>query len=236
MPQSKPEGYRPASRWIIGISGASGIIYALDLIRELARHPLELNIVLSSNAIEIMKLETNFAPNQLPDAQDLNPYRKSIIDHILYGKVPYLSPDQSLNPEFNNYHASTNLFFEKEFMAPIASGSYQNQGMVVIPCSMATLSRINLGLADNLLSRACEVTLKEARKLILVPRETPLSLSAIQNMLNLKLAGAEIVLPSPGFYHHPKNIIDLIHFISGKILNLMQIEQSVLPEWADQTS
>ena len=120
---------------------------------------------------------------------------------------------------------------EGDIAACIASGSYRVDSMVVAPCSMKSLAAIACGFSDNLLTRSADVMLKERRRLILVPRETPLSQIHLQNMLTLTQAGAIIAPPMPGFYHRPTNLADIIDHTVGKVLDLLAIEQQLFPPW-----
>jgi 4-hydroxy-3-polyprenylbenzoate decarboxylase len=114
---------------------------------------------------------------------------------------------------------------------PIASGSTRVDAMVVIPCSMKALSSIANGFASNLIERAADVTIKERRKLILVPREMPLSAIHLRNMLTLAEIGCHIVPAMPGFYHHPKQLQDIIDFVAGRVLDAMGVENTIAPRW-----
>lgn len=126
---------------------------------------------------------------------------------------------------------SVQFFDEKDFTAPIASGSYPCDGMVVVPCTMGTLAAIANGISQNLIHRAADVCLKEGRRLVLVPRETPLSRIHLSNMLRCAEAGAVILPPMPGFYHLPQSIEDLIHFVVARILEQFHIPQRLVPPW-----
>jgi 4-hydroxy-3-polyprenylbenzoate decarboxylase len=116
--------------------------------------------------------------------------------------------------------------------APIVSGSFKTDGMIVIPCSMKTLAGIAHGYSENLILRAADVTLKEKRKLILVPRETPLSIVHLSNMLNLASQGALILPAMPAYYHQPRKIEDITDFIVGKALDLLGIEHELFKRWS----
>jgi 4-hydroxy-3-polyprenylbenzoate decarboxylase len=117
--------------------------------------------------------------------------------------------------------------------APPASGSYRFDAMVVIPCSMGTLGKIAWGISDNLITRAAAVCMKEKRKLILVPRETPLAATHLENMLRLANQGAVILPAMPGFYHGPKSMDDLVAFVVGKVLDQLGIEHALFRRWGE---
>lgn len=122
-------------------------------------------------------------------------------------------------------------FGREEWFAPVASGSNPADAMVVCPCTMGTLASIATGLSGNLIERAADVMLKEARKLILVPRETPLSAIHLENMLRLARAGAVILPANPGFYHHPRKVEDLVDFVVARVLDHLGIAHDLMPRW-----
>ncbi len=195
-------------KFVIGITGASGIEYAINFIKNLSKYVKgESHIILSDSAKLVLLKEKNLNIQKLEDfiifcTKDIKkPLHKFIID----------------NP--------------KNIGSRPASGSYQHHGMIVVPCSMKTLSGIANGYSNNLIERSAEVCLKEKRKLILVIRETPLNLIHIENMKKAYLAGAIILPASPGFYHNPQTIEDLLNFITGKIFNILDIEQKLFPSW-----
>ena len=118
-----------------------------------------------------------------------------------------------------------------DFFSPLASGSFPVDAVCVVPCSMHTLASIASGLGENLLCRAADVALKEARPLILVPRETPLSVVHLENMLRAARAGARVLPASPGFYHGPRTVDDLVFFVVGRVLDLLGLEHEVYRRW-----
>lgn len=128
---------------------------------------------------------------------------------------------------------ATAVHAEKDIAAGPASGSWRHAGMIVCPCSMASLAAIAQGLGTNLIHRAADVTLKEGGKLILVTRETPLSLIHIKNMLAAKEAGADIVPASPGFYHKPQTIEDMVNHLAGRVLDQLGVEHALFRRWGE---
>lgn len=134
--------------------------------------------------------------------------------------------------ELKNY-GKVNICNINDFFEPIASGSFKVEGMVVAPCSMSAIGRISNGICLNLLDRAADVCLKERRKLIIVPRETPLNNIHLENMLKLSKSGAVILPASPGFYIKPKSIDDIINFIVSRILDSLGIENNICKRWED---
>lgn len=129
-------------------------------------------------------------------------------------------------------HLADKFYQNENIGAAIASGTHPADAMVIVPCSMNTLAAISHGITTNLIQRAADCTLKENRNLVVVPRETPLNLIHLRNMVQLKEAGAHILPASPGFYNKPKQISDLIDFIIAKILNLLGIKQKLIPPWS----
>ncbi|NDV28019.1 UbiX family flavin prenyltransferase [Desulfovibrio sp. JC010] len=185
---------------VLAASGASGTIYAVKLARHLGtQENIELHLIISNAALQVMELETDFTPEDLTGCAD------------------YVYPQENI-------------------AAPPASGSWQHEGMIVCPCSMATLAAIAQGLGNNLIHRAADVSLKERRKLILVTRETPLNLIHIRNMETATLAGATIMPASPGFYHAPKSIDDMAAHMAGRILEQLQIPHTLYRAWGEDSS
>ena len=123
------------------------------------------------------------------------------------------------------------VYGREEWFAPVASGSNPPEAMVICPCTTGTLAAIAQGLSDNLIERAADVVLKEGRKLILVPRETPYSVLHLENMLRLARAGAIILPPNPGFYHHPTTVEDLIDFVVARIMDQLRLPHQLMARW-----
>lgn len=181
-------------RVVVGISGASGVIYGLAMLRALRELGYESHAVISRAARQNFLLETEYSPQQAEQ---------------MAGVV----------------HAEDNL------AAPIASGSFHTCGMVIIPCTIKTLSAVVHSYSANLLARAADVTLKERRTLVLVVRETPLHRGHLELMLAAANLGAIILPPVPAFYHKPKTIDELIHHTIGKVLDALRIPNNLFRRW-----
>lgn len=179
---------------VVGISGGSGAIYGISVLKALKELGVETHLVVTTMGEQVAKQECGVTLEEL----------KSLATY---------------------YHDNKNFF------APIASGSYKVDGMVVVPCSMKTLSAVANGYSDSLLTRACDVTIKERRRLVLVTRETPLSPVHLENMLKLSRMGVTIFPPAPGFYSNPKTIEETVIQITGRILEQLGIENSLAYRW-----
>lgn len=190
---------------ILGITGASGAAYALRLLEQLLVHDRTVHLVVSEYG------------------------RRLLFDEA---GVRKLQADQ-LIPSLADSPAADRLVIHPnaDVGASIASGSFRCDGMVILPCTSATMGAIASGSGSNLLTRAAAVTLKERRPLIVGHRETPLSLIDIESMRTLTLAGATICPTNPGFYLTPKTIADLVDFIVAKVLDLLAIEHDLVPRW-----
>ncbi|MDO8785982.1 MAG: flavin prenyltransferase UbiX [Syntrophales bacterium] len=196
-------------RITVGITGASGAVYAVRLLDVLLTMPLEIHLIVSAMGWDILRYEQE-GDDETPD---------DFVTRKLRPKTT--AGDLILHPI-------------GDMFAPVASGSFQATGMVVVPCSMRTLSSIAAGHAGNLIERAADVTLKERRPLVLVPRETPLSLIHLRNMTAATEAGAVIMPASPPFYHRPREIADLVNFMAGRILDHLQLEHQLIPRWGEK--
>ncbi len=194
--------------YIIGITGASGAIYGIKLISYLSGKGHKIYLSISKEGISIIADEVGV--NWHGDEPEIN---KKI-------KGYFKTPENVIQ-----------YFAEDNFYSPIASGSAKADAMIIAPCSMKALSSVANGFSSNLIERAADVTLKERRMLVVVPRETPLNSIHLENMLKLSKTGAHIIPPNAAFYNHPKTIDDMVDFIIGRILDCLNIENNLYKRW-----
>lgn len=193
---------------IVALTGASGSAYGLRLLQVLLQAGRPVYLLVSKAARLVLAMESDLElPSRPAELQAF------LTDH--YGV------DGGL----------LTVFSREDWTAPIASGSHPARHMVVCPCTTGTLSAIAQGSSDNLLERAADVMLKERRNLILVVRETPLSVIHLENMLKLARAGALILPANPGFYHEPKSIDDLVDFVVARVLDHLEVRHELVPRW-----
>ena len=197
-------------RVTLAVTGASGSQYALRLLECLVRADVEVFFLISQAAQLVVATETELQLPPKPQALEA-----------------------FLTEHYQAREGQIRVFGKQDWMSPVASGSGAPAAMVVCPCSTGTLSAIATGASNNLIERAADVTLKERRQLILVPRESPYSTIHLENMLKLSRMGAVILPASPGFYHQPQSIDDLVDFIVARILNQLGIEQDLLKRWGE---
>jgi 4-hydroxy-3-polyprenylbenzoate decarboxylase len=186
---------------IVGVTGASGIVYAQKLVRHLLKSEHRVLLAMSSAARLVIKQE-------LPAETGADPWGD--VNRELLELIP-----------------------EKDFNAPFCSGTFRFQGMVVVPASMGTVGSIASGVSINVIHRGADVCLKERRKLVLVPRETPFSTIHLENLLKLSQAGAVILPPSPAFYQHPKTLEDSVDFIVSRILDALDLDNQLIDRWGE---
>jgi polyprenyl P-hydroxybenzoate/phenylacrylic acid decarboxylase-like protein len=196
--KKKPLAGKEIKRLIVGVSGASGAIYAQRFLQKVREH----------NEVEIHLIVTKQA--------------RAIIAHELGPKA-----DLSRLADYN--------YEPEDFMACICSGSFSTHGMIIIPCSMKTLGGLASGYTDNLLLRAGDVTLKEKRRLLIVPREAPLGPVHLENMVKLSGWGTQIMPACPGFYHLPNNLVDLVDQFVFRVMDVFGLE-SPIKRWGDGLS
>ncbi|HEX5444744.1 MAG TPA: flavin prenyltransferase UbiX [Pirellulales bacterium] len=217
---------------VVGMTGASGAIYAVRLLDVLLRSGCDVQLSLSPAGQAVLKhelgLEVDLERFRL---EDLLPDRGRLAaQHSLLAEVLSRTPQPTAGESARGtatYHAYRDL------LAPIASGSSLTAGMVVCPCSGGTLSAIAHGASDNLIHRAADVHLKERRKLILVPRETPLSIVHLDNMRRAVEAGAVVLPAMPGWYHGVRSPGDLVDFIVARICDQLGIEHALVRRWGE---
>jgi len=191
---------------VVGITGASGAPYAVRLLQTLTAAHRRVSLVVSKYGLRLLATETGIdSIDALRDTVGIDAWASYV-----------------------------ETFSNDDRGAPAASGSARTSGMVVCPCSMGTLSAIAVGASRSLIERAADVTLKERRKLVLVPRETPLSAIHLGNMLRLVRAGAVVMPAAPAFYHRPREISDLIDFVVARILDQLDVEHSLVARWKGQ--
>ena len=194
-------------RLIVGITGASAGVYAVRLLEVLTKHEdIEIHLTISVSGARALYEE-------LQVEIDLNNFTLESLIGISSPRVIY-------------HH-------ESDIAAPIASGSFRTEGMIVVPCSMGSIASIAGGMSRNLIQRAADVCIKENRKLVVVPRETPLSPIHLENMLKLSRLGVCVLPAMPGFYHFPKNVDDLLNFVVTKILDQFGIDSGLIQRWKE---
>ncbi len=191
---------------VVGITGASGAIYAVRFLRQAAQFYKEIYVTVSDQALQVANTEL-----------DLSVTRTNLSSRT------YLHDDL---PQIR-------FLEQKDYFTPPASGSFRHDGMVIVPCSMGTAGRIANGISDDLLTRAADVCLKEKRRLILVPRETPLNLIHLRNLTTLAEAGATVLPAMPGWYYKPQTLEELADTIVARILQALGVEQSLVPQWQE---
>ncbi len=197
-------------RVLIAVTGASGSAYALRLGQALIAAGVGADFIFSKAALLVLATETRLTLPAKPQAQA-----------------------RELQKFYGCGDDDVRVYGREDWMAPWASGSGQPGPVVICPCSTGTLSAVATGASNNLIERAADVALKERRKLILVPRETPFSEIHLTNMLTLTRMGATVMPACPGFYHEPQSIDDLIDFIVARILNQLGIDHTLMPRWGE---
>lgn len=192
----------------VALTGASGMPYGIRLIECLLQAGKTVWVLYSQAAQVVAKQEMDFT---------------------LFASAK--ETEKALSVQFKTKPDQLRVFGKEEWFAPVASGTNPADAMVVCPCSMGTLAAIACGLSDNLIERAADVCLKEKRPLILVPRETPLSVIHLENMLKLAQMGVTILPPAAGFYHHPKTVDDMVDFVVARVLDQLRIEHQLISKW-----
>ncbi|MCI0774291.1 MAG: UbiX family flavin prenyltransferase [Chloroflexi bacterium] len=196
--------------YVLGIAGASGAPYARRVLEQMLMAGHVVKAVITDAGRKVLAVEEGLVLTGNTEAD-----RPALIEWARASDAP----------------GTFELFHHKDVAAPIASGSFAVDGMVVVPCSGGTLGRIAHGMSNGLLERAADVCLKERRRLVLVPREMPLSLIHLRNMTAVTEAGAIVLPASPGFYHNPESIDDLVDMVAGRILASLGIDSRLMKPW-----
>ena len=197
----------------IAITGASGAIYATRTLAALLERGVHVELIVSEYGRRLLRDELG---------------ESAAVDRL----VPYLQ--EKYGDDVKN--GSMTLHSNRDLGATIASGSHGCSGMAIVPCSMKTLAAVAHGLSRNLVERAADVMLKERRRLVIVPRETPMSLMQLRNMVVCAEAGAILLPAMPAFYQQPKTLDDLADFIAGKVLSALGFEHALYPAWTGSVS
>ncbi|QDT38517.1 UbiX family flavin prenyltransferase [Stratiformator vulcanicus] len=213
---------------VLAICGASGSVYGVRLLEVLIAAGREVHLTISRAATEVFRAELGIKI-------DLENFE---IRDLLAARNPNFGPrgrDEAFGEEVDKAIEAGRLVYHSgnDYSAGIASGSFRTAGMAICPCSMGTLGSLAGGLSSNLIHRAAGVHLKERRKLILVPRETPLSGIQLGNMKTLSDAGAVILPAMPGFYHQPACIDDLIDFVVARVCDQLDVDASLMKRWGE---
>ena len=209
-PRQGSAGGVTVGTFVIGITGASGAPYARTVLYELLHGGHKVFVVISDSGRKVLQVESavSLTGNTQADVEPVHDW------------VGLPASETSLE-----------LLHHQDVAAPIASGSYPIDGMAIVPCSGGVLGRIANGISNGLIERAADVCLKERRRLILVPRETPVSLVHLRNMTSVTEAGAIVLPASPGFYHSPHTIQDLVDAVAGRIIHHLGVTTPLLKEW-----
>lgn len=197
------------SRFFVGITGASGHAYAAALLRALVAADHDVDVAVTEAGCKVLRHELGV------DAGARG-------ERLAAALPDWLGPDVARR---------VRVFGESEVEAPPSSGTALTGGVVLCPCSMGTLARVAVGLSSNLIERAADVAIKEGRRLVIVPRETPLSAVHLENMLRLARLGARVLPASPGFYHRPRSVDDLVAHVVGKVLDALGVEHALTRRW-----
>lgn len=207
---------------VVALTGASGAIYGCRLLEVLIRQGINIELAISPAATQVIRQELELSV----DLEQFSPRQLIAVDDL---------PFETTAPGEFKFSTGTLLRYHgyQDYFCGIASGSYKTAGMVICPCSMGTLSAIACGLSTNLIQRAADVHLKERRKLIVVPRETPLGSIQLENMKRLVDAGAVVLPAAPGFYHRPTTIHELVDFVVARICDQFGVDANLVPRWSE---
>ncbi|MEX0726122.1 MAG: flavin prenyltransferase UbiX [Planctomycetaceae bacterium] len=224
---------------VLAITGASGSIYAVRLLDVLLHAGYHVHLTISPAGVQVLKHELGlnvdlnaFAPHQiLPDDSEVS--EDSVLGRLRRNHPHSEHVVSSVLSEAESHPGTLTYRHYQDFSAGIASGSFLTAGMVICPCSMGTLGSLANGMSQNLIHRAADVHLKERRKLIVVPRETPLSSIQLDNMKRLADAGVVVLPAMPGFYHNPLSLHDLVDFVVARICDQLGVKHEMVKRWGN---
>ncbi len=219
-------GTRPI---VLAITGASGAVYATRLLCALLAQRVPVHVTLSESGSAVVRQELAVDVGALGERLW---EAAAAADRLLQVSQQDAWSATRAQQQFEQEPALLTIHHSKDFFTPIASGSFLTAGMVICPCSGSTLSGIAHAASQNLIQRAAEVHLKEHRKLIVVPRETPLSVLQLENLLRLAQAGVVVLPAAPGWYHGVDGLCDLVDFVVCRILDQLGIENHAMQRWA----
>jgi 4-hydroxy-3-polyprenylbenzoate decarboxylase len=194
----------------LAFTGASGMPYGIRLLECLLQAGCNVQLLYSTAAQVVARQEMDLALPSRPSEVEAD-----------------------FTQRFNAAPGQLRVYGLQEWFAPLASGSNPPDAYVICPCTMGTLAKVAAGMADDLITRAADVVLKEGRKLIIVPRESPFSVIHLENMLRLAKAGAIILPPNPGFYHHPTDLAGVVDFVVARILDQLAIKHQLMARWGE---
>lgn len=204
--------YQERDRISIALSGASGAQYGLRLIEVLVRSGYPVNVLVTQAALMVLSLEMDI----------------HLGGNVAEQKKRLMARFQITDPELMN------LYSEKDWLAPLASGSNTSYAMIICPCSMGMLAAVATGQSNNLIERAADVMIKERKHLMLVVREAPFNQIHLENMLRLSQMGVQIMPANPGFYHRPETVEDIIDFMVARILDQIQVPHTLMMRWGEK--
>ena len=193
---------------VMAVTGASGAPYAVRLLENLVERGRSVSLIVSDHGLRLLDTELGIGSTS------------ALRDRVGAAR----------------WDARVRLYDDRDRGAAPASGSSRSSGMVICPCSMGTLSAIAVGASRSLVERAADVALKERRTLVVVPRETPYSAIHLENMLSLTRAGAVVLPASPGFYHRPQSIDDLVNFVVARVLDHLDVDHEIVPRWGSEAA
>jgi flavin prenyltransferase len=230
---------RMNSNFVLAITGASGAIYGVRLLEVLLNAGCDVQLAISPAGQAVLSQELDVSvdldrfllDDLLPSGPRAADSSSPVVREVFARRSSSSQVETQVETQVERQRGEVRYYHYHDFMAPMASGSAPNDGMIVCPCSGGTLAAIAQGISENLIHRAADVQLKERRKLVLVPRETPLSLIHLDSMRRATMAGAVILPAMPGFYHGATSLGDLVDFVVARICDQLGVEHGLMKPW-----